>query len=34
MPAVDAGLSHIASTTLNFLGYEAPQDYNPSLIKI
>ena len=29
----DAGLSHIASTTLNLLGYEAPQDYNPSLIK-
>ena len=28
----DAGLSHIASTTLNLLGYQAPEDYQPSLI--
>ena len=33
VPPDDAGLSHIASTTLNLLGYEAPQDYNPSLIR-
>lgn len=31
-PPVDAGLSHIASTTLNLLGYQAPDDYQPSLI--
>ena len=29
----DAGLSHIAATTLNLLGYQAPHDYNPSLIR-
>jgi 2,3-bisphosphoglycerate-independent phosphoglycerate mutase len=28
----DAGLSHIASTTLNLLGYATPDDYQPSLI--
>ena len=33
VPSDDAGLSHIASTTLNLLGYEAPLDYNPSLIR-
>ncbi|MDK1021395.1 MAG: 2,3-bisphosphoglycerate-independent phosphoglycerate mutase [Candidatus Hydrogenedentes bacterium] len=26
------GLSHIAATLCNFLGFEAPQDYDPSLI--
>ena len=31
-PPDDAGLSHIASTTLNLLGYQAPEDYQPSLI--
>ncbi|MEE2683202.1 MAG: 2,3-bisphosphoglycerate-independent phosphoglycerate mutase [Actinomycetota bacterium] len=31
-PPSDAGLSHIASTVLNLLGYEAPNDYQPSLI--
>ena len=33
VPPDDAGLSHIASTTLNLLGFEAPKDYNPSLIR-
>lgn len=28
----DAGLSHIASTTLNLLGYKEPDDYQPSLL--
>ncbi len=28
----DAGLTHIAATTLNLLGFEAPQDYQPSLL--
>ena len=32
VPPDDAGLSHIASTTLNLLGYQAPEDYQPSLI--
>jgi len=32
-PPIDAGLSHIASTTLNLLGYQAPEDYQSSLIK-
>jgi len=32
-PPADAGLSHIASTTLNLLGYQAPEDYQPSLIR-
>ena len=31
-PPDDAGLSHIASTTLNLLGYQAPEDYQSSLI--
>ena len=33
VPSDDAGLSHIASTTLNLLGFEAPRDYKPSLIR-
>ncbi len=32
-PPSDAGLSHIASTTLNLLGFQAPDDYQPSLIR-
>lgn len=28
----DAGLSHVAATALNLLGYEAPPDYQPSLL--
>lgn len=32
-PPVDAGLTHIAATALNLLGYQAPDDYQPSLIK-
>ena len=32
-PPADAGLSHIAATTLNLLGFQAPEDYQPSLIK-
>jgi len=32
-PPADAGLTHIAATTLNLLGYEAPEGYQPSLIK-
>ncbi|MGY9073470.1 MAG: 2,3-bisphosphoglycerate-independent phosphoglycerate mutase [Acidimicrobiales bacterium] len=31
-PPADAGLSHVASTLFNLLGYEAPDDYQPSLI--
>lgn len=31
-PPDDAGLTHIAATALNFLGFEAPDDYQPSLI--
>ncbi|WP_256361006.1 hypothetical protein [Methylomonas koyamae] len=27
------GLSNIAATVLNLLGYEAPEDYDPSLIE-
>ncbi len=30
----DAGLSHVAATTLNLLGFEAPEDYQPSLIAL
>ncbi len=26
------GLSHIAATLCNLLGFEAPQDYDPSLL--
>lgn len=29
----DAGLTHIAATTMNFLGFEAPENYQPSLLK-
>ena len=32
-PPLDAGLSHIASTTLNLLGFQAPDDYQPSLLR-
>ncbi len=28
----DAGLSHVAATVLNLLGYQAPADYQPSLL--
>ncbi|MGI9598398.1 MAG: 2,3-bisphosphoglycerate-independent phosphoglycerate mutase [Acidimicrobiales bacterium] len=31
-PPLDAGLSHVAATVLNLLGFEAPADYQPSLI--
>ena len=31
-PPNDAGLSHIASTTLNLLGFKEPDDYQPSLL--
>ncbi|MBX2847724.1 MAG: hypothetical protein KTR16_05355, partial [Acidiferrobacterales bacterium] len=32
-PPSDAGLTHIAATALNLLGFQAPSDYQPSLIK-
>lgn len=32
-PPDDAGLTHIAATTLNLLGFEAPTDYQPSLLR-
>lgn len=32
-PPSDAGLTHIAATALNLLGFQAPDDYQPSLIK-
>ena len=32
-PPPGAGLSHIASTTLNLLGFQAPDDYQPSLLR-
>ena len=32
-PPNDAGLTHIAATALNLLGFEAPADYQPSLLK-
>ena len=31
-PPHDAGLTHIAATTLNLLGFSAPADYQPSLL--
>ena len=31
-PPSDAGLTHIAATALNLLGFEAPNDYQPSLL--
>jgi 2,3-bisphosphoglycerate-independent phosphoglycerate mutase len=30
----EKGLSNIAATLLNLLGYEKPEDYDPSLIEI
>ena len=32
-PPADAGLTHIAATTINLLGFEAPEDYQPSLLR-
>ncbi|RBP48908.1 2,3-bisphosphoglycerate-independent phosphoglycerate mutase [Arenicella xantha] len=32
-PPTDAGLTHIAATTINLLGFEAPEDYQPSLLR-
>ncbi len=32
-PPSDAGLTHIAATALNLLGFTEPEDYQPSLIK-
>jgi 2,3-bisphosphoglycerate-independent phosphoglycerate mutase len=32
-PPADAGLSNVAATLLNLLGFEAPDDYRPSLIR-
>ena len=31
-PPADAGLTHIAATAINLLGFEAPEDYQPSLL--
>ena len=31
-PPEDAGLTHIAATTFNLMGFVAPEDYQPSLI--
>ena len=31
-PPADAGLSHVAATVLNLLGFQAPADYQPSLL--
>ncbi len=31
-PPADAGLTNVAATICNLLGYEAPEDYRPSLI--
>ena len=31
-PPSDAGLTHIAATVFNLLGYDAPEDYQPSLL--
>ena len=31
-PPSDGGLTHIAATALNLIGYEAPSDYQPSLL--
>lgn len=31
-PPSDAGLTHIAATAMNLLGFEAPDDYQPSLL--
>ncbi len=32
-PPEDAGLTHIAATAINLLGYQAPNDYQPSMLK-
>ncbi len=32
-PPADAGLANVAATVFNLLGFEAPADYQPSLIK-
>ncbi|MBN1426589.1 2,3-bisphosphoglycerate-independent phosphoglycerate mutase [Candidatus Fermentibacteria bacterium] len=32
MPPHDAGLANVAATILNLLGYNAPEDYQPSLV--
>jgi 2,3-bisphosphoglycerate-independent phosphoglycerate mutase len=32
-PPAGAGLANVAATTFNLLGYEAPDDYEPSLIR-
>ncbi len=31
-PSADAGLTHIAATAFNLMGYQAPEDYQPSLL--
>jgi 2,3-bisphosphoglycerate-independent phosphoglycerate mutase len=31
-PPPDAGLTHVAATVLNLLGFQAPDDYQPSLL--
>jgi len=31
-PPTDAGLTHIAATTLNLLGFTAPENYQPSML--
>jgi 2,3-bisphosphoglycerate-independent phosphoglycerate mutase len=31
-PAADHGLANVAATVFNLLGFEAPEDYLPSLI--
>jgi len=33
VPPSNAGLTHIAATTLNLLGFTAPEDYQPSLVR-
>jgi 2,3-bisphosphoglycerate-independent phosphoglycerate mutase len=32
-PPANAGLTHIAATTMNLLGFNAPYDYQPSLLR-
>jgi 2,3-bisphosphoglycerate-independent phosphoglycerate mutase len=32
-PPPDAGLSNVAATLLNLLGFDAPPDYQPSLLR-
>ena len=31
---VDAGLTNVAATVMNLLGYQAPDDYQPSLLNL